>query len=100
MTISRSQISLIVYCFSSCDFVVSQVEVEKRHEEQRKFGVFFDDDYDYLQHLKESSGLCELVASGPSHSDHQIGCLRDEDEEEEDAEEVIPVSVLSLSSAC
>ncbi|CAG0889161.1 unnamed protein product [Darwinula stevensoni] len=26
--------------------------VEKRREEQRKYGVFFDDDYNYLQHLK------------------------------------------------
>lgn len=27
---------------------------EKRLKEQQKFGVFFDDDYDYLQHLRES----------------------------------------------
>lgn len=26
---------------------------EKRKKEQTKFGIFFDDDYDYLQHLKE-----------------------------------------------
>lgn len=26
---------------------------EKRLKEQQKFGVFFDDDYDYLQHLRE-----------------------------------------------
>lgn len=26
---------------------------EKRKKEQQKFGVFFDDDYDYLQHLRE-----------------------------------------------
>lgn len=25
----------------------------KRKKEQQKFGVFFDDDYDYLQHLRE-----------------------------------------------
>lgn len=25
----------------------------KRKEEERKFGVFYDDDYDYLQHLRE-----------------------------------------------
>ncbi|XP_060609479.2 protein LTV1 homolog [Anolis sagrei] len=36
---------------------------EKRREEQRKYGVFFDDDYDYLQHLKEASGPSELVPS-------------------------------------
>lgn len=27
--------------------------VEKRIKEQKKFGVYFDDDYDYLQHLRE-----------------------------------------------
>ncbi|KAG5671975.1 hypothetical protein PVAND_002139 [Polypedilum vanderplanki] len=26
---------------------------EKRRKEQQKYGVFFDDDYDYLQHLRE-----------------------------------------------
>ena len=26
-------------------------------EEERKFGVFFDDDYDYMQHLKEKEDL-------------------------------------------
>uniref|UniRef100_A0A8D0F1W4 Protein LTV1 homolog n=1 Tax=Strix occidentalis caurina TaxID=311401 RepID=A0A8D0F1W4_STROC len=36
---------------------------EQRREEQRKYGVFFDDDYDYLQHLKEASGPSELVPS-------------------------------------
>lgn len=25
----------------------------KRKKEQNKFGIFFDDDYDYLQHLRE-----------------------------------------------
>ncbi|NXJ67128.1 LTV1 protein, partial [Rostratula benghalensis] len=45
---------------SSCN---SQGHEEQRREEQRKYGVFFDDDYDYLQHLKEASGPSELVPS-------------------------------------
>nr|XP_033794860.1 protein LTV1 homolog isoform X3 [Geotrypetes seraphini] len=40
-----------------------KTETEKRREEQRQFGVFFDDDYNYLQHLKEASGPSELVPS-------------------------------------
>ncbi|XP_075169738.1 LTV1 ribosome biogenesis factor [Haematobia irritans] len=28
-------------------------DVDKRKQEQRKYGVHFDDDYDYLQHLKK-----------------------------------------------
>lgn len=27
-------------------------DVEKKRTEQKKFGIFFDDDYDYLQHLR------------------------------------------------
>lgn len=81
--------------FFSVDLGLFQVEAEKRREEQRNFGVFFDDDYDYLQHLKESSGPSELVAPGPSHFDHQTVNLRDEDaesEEEDDSDSAMPVT--------
>lgn len=50
----------------------AKVEVEKRREEQRQFGVFFDDDYDYLQHLKVACGQAEMMASGSSHSDKNV----------------------------
>jgi len=33
--------------------VLQQVETKKVKEEERKFGVFYDDDYNYLQHLKD-----------------------------------------------
>lgn len=75
--------------------IKSQVEVDKRLEEQREFGVFFDDDYNYLQHLKEASGATELVATGPSHTDRRPVHLHDEDEEDEeegDAVVAVPVS--------
>lgn len=76
------------------------MEAEKRREEQRNFGVFFDDDYDYLQHLKESSGPSELVASGPSHFDHQTVKLHDEDaenEEEDDSDSAVPVTRIFMN---
>ncbi|XP_029012829.1 protein LTV1 homolog [Betta splendens] len=58
----------------------SKVEAEKRREEQRRFGVFFDDDYDYLQHLKEADGSSELVEAGPSHTEGQaVHVLHEED---------------------
>ena len=39
------------------------VTADERKEEQKKFGIYFDDDYDYLQHLQEpglavSSEVC------------------------------------------
>lgn len=72
--------------------VFPQVEADLRREEQRKFGVFYDDDYDYLQHLKEASGLSELVAAAPPLPNRQSFQLRDDEEEEEEA--AIPVSGL------
>lgn len=45
----------------------------KRHEEQQKFGIFFDDDYDYLQHLKkpEQEIVWEYVEN-PNHARKRI----------------------------
>lgn len=43
--------------------LLSKVNDEERRAEQRKYGVFFDDDYDYLQHLREPSGPAELIPS-------------------------------------
>uniref|UniRef100_A0AAQ5XRE4 Protein LTV1 homolog n=1 Tax=Amphiprion ocellaris TaxID=80972 RepID=A0AAQ5XRE4_AMPOC len=79
-----------------------QVEAEKRREEQRQFGVFFDDDYDYLQHLKEASGQSELVAAGASYPDRQPLRLRDEeeeDEEERDTDKDMPAATIHLPSS-
>ncbi|XP_050450944.1 protein LTV1 homolog [Cataglyphis hispanica] len=33
------------------------VDSEKRREEQQKYGIYFDDDYNYLQHLKDVNTL-------------------------------------------
>lgn len=69
------------------------MDAEKRREEQRNFGVFFDDDYNYLQHLKEASGPVELVAA--SRSDRKTVHFHDEDEDEEqgDTDNGLPVSI-------
>ncbi|XP_041839177.1 protein LTV1 homolog [Melanotaenia boesemani] len=80
----------------------AKLEVEKRRKEQRKFGVFFDDDYDYLQHLKEASSPCELVAAGQLHSDRGPFDLQDEDEEyeeEKDTSTDFPAATIHLPSS-
>ncbi|XP_026166161.1 protein LTV1 homolog [Mastacembelus armatus] len=79
----------------------AKVETEKRREEQRKFGVFFDDDYDYLQHLKEASGPSELVEAGPAYTDRRSVHLRDEDEndEEPDMDKAFAAATIHLPSS-
>ncbi|XP_019720074.1 protein LTV1 homolog [Hippocampus comes] len=59
----------------------AKADAEKRREEQRNFGVFFDDDYDYLQHLKEASGRTELLAARPSPPRL---CADDDDDDDDD----------------
>lgn len=69
------------------------MEAEKRREEQRNFGVFFDDDYDYLQHLKEASAPAELVeASRPERKTVHFHDEEQEDEEQGDTGDGLPVS--------
>lgn len=42
------------------------LDKKKRVEEQQKYGIYFDDDYDYLQHLKDVNTLdVEWVHADP-----------------------------------
>ncbi|KAB5523614.1 hypothetical protein PHYPO_G00154620 [Pangasianodon hypophthalmus] len=78
----------------------TKIEVEKRREEQRKYGVFFDDDYDYLQHLREASQPAELVsASRPYRDSRPLGFEEEEEEMQEDEqgeEEIINIPAASI----
>ena len=39
---------------------VFQEKAEVRREEQQKFGIYFDDDYNYLQHLRDVQELNQV----------------------------------------
>ncbi|XP_027034825.1 protein LTV1 homolog isoform X2 [Tachysurus fulvidraco] len=79
----------------------NQLEVEKRRKEQREYGVFFDDDYDYLQHLKEPSQSTELVSSSRPYKHSQpLGFSeedKDVDEDEQGLEEVLTIPAASIN---
>ncbi|XP_072947908.1 protein LTV1 homolog [Epargyreus clarus] len=40
---------------------------EQRREEQQKYGIYFDDDYNYLQHLKDTREVTMVVQPKPVH---------------------------------
>ncbi|XP_069463718.1 protein LTV1 homolog [Ambystoma mexicanum] len=73
-----------------------KAEVEKRRSEQRKYGVFFDDEYDYLQHLKETGPL-ELIPSGVPRPPSRIIVTENGDVEEEIVQ--IPAPSIKLPSS-
>ncbi|XP_037107290.1 protein LTV1 homolog isoform X2 [Syngnathus acus] len=70
----------------------AKADVEKRRAEQRDFGVFFDDDYNYLQHLKESSGQTELLAAEPSPRFH---VRADDGDDADEKEQVVSIQLPS-----
>lgn len=41
-------------------FVIQELSVEQKREELQKYGIFFDDEYDYLQYLKDVNEVYEL----------------------------------------
>ena len=46
-----------------------QEELEQQKSQEREFGVFYDDDYNYLQHLKDANPA--VVWSEPTSSSTQ-----------------------------
>lgn len=49
----------------------ASTEVSARREEQQKYGVLYDDNYDYLQHLKDVNDLSNVTLSEPVPSLYQ-----------------------------
>ena len=58
-------------------------QTEQRKAEQRKYGIEYDDDYDYLQHLKDPCAPPEKYAVQVNPQEEED----DEDFEDEQAEE-------------
>ncbi|MGH0155412.1 UNVERIFIED_CONTAM: hypothetical protein FKN15_029487 [Acipenser sinensis] len=70
---------------------------EERKEVQRDFGVFYDDDYNYLQHLKEPSCPAELVSSTVPQKESRIVITQYGEVEEES--ETISAPSINLPSS-
>lgn len=44
-----------------CILLLQELTTEQRREEQIKYGIYFDDDYNYLQHLKHTREVTMVV---------------------------------------
>ena len=52
---------LIYYCYIIVILQVACLSHEDQQKEQQKYGIFFKDEYNYLQHLKEPSSTQPVV---------------------------------------
>ncbi|XP_078413616.1 protein LTV1 homolog [Cetorhinus maximus] len=75
-----------------------RADVQKRKEEERKYGIFFDDTYNYLQHLKEASPVAELVASSIPLKEGQDTITTGDGRLEEEGKQ-IPTHSINLPSS-
>ncbi|OWR44534.1 LTV1 protein [Danaus plexippus plexippus] len=48
------------------------LSVEQRKEEQKKYGIYFDDDYNYLQHLKDTREVTMVLQPKVSHKGKKV----------------------------
>ncbi|XP_041356797.1 protein LTV1 homolog isoform X2 [Gigantopelta aegis] len=71
-------------------------QYEKRKEEQRKFGVFFEDDYDYLHHLKDVNE-CHLEVIDSFKITKPVSAPESWSNEKSDASIQLPSSVFASS---
>ncbi|XP_022125877.2 protein LTV1 homolog [Pieris rapae] len=76
-----------------------ELSKEQQKEEQRKYGIYFDDDYNYLQHLKDTKQVTLLLQPKATHKRKQatIKDVENKDEIEIDVKEKLqfPSSVFA-----
>lgn len=51
-----------------CILLLQELTTEQRREEQIKYGIYFDDDYNYLQHLKHTREVTMVVQPVSIHN--------------------------------
>lgn len=80
-----------------------ELSTEQRKEEQKKYGIYFDDDYNYLQHLKDTKEVTLVLQPKATHKrkEKQMNrnVVENEDEEETDATENIKLPSSVFASA-
>ncbi|XP_077302783.1 LTV1 ribosome biogenesis factor isoform X2 [Arctopsyche grandis] len=70
-------------------------EVVKRQEEQRKWGVFYDDDYDYLQHLRDMKELSVIWAPSKEKELKPVKNIEEACKKENEPRLILPSSVFA-----
>lgn len=61
------------FTYDEDDNAETPEQVEERKEEQRQYGIFYDDGYNYMKHLRATSDEATMVNADPSasHSETQ-----------------------------
>lgn len=97
--VHRSQHDPLIVDDTVGERVLVPLDSEKRKNEQKKYGIEFDDDYDYLQHLRDPCAPPEQYSVHVDKNreetdeledddDDQFEDVEDDDEEEEEEEEM------------
>lgn len=66
--VHRSQKDPLIVDETAPQHVLVPQKTTKEKEEEHKYGIFFDDDYDYMQHLKSSNAYTVWETIDPKSS--------------------------------
>ncbi|XP_023952700.2 protein LTV1 homolog [Bicyclus anynana] len=65
----------------------TELTPEQRREEQSKYGIFFDDDYNYLQHLKDTREVTMVLQPKSSHKRKDKSAAQPQHDDDDDDED-------------
>ncbi|CAG5043853.1 unnamed protein product [Parnassius apollo] len=69
--------------------------LEQRKEEQRKYGIYFDDDYNYLQHLKDTKEVTMVLQPKATHKKKEKTVTKIDDTKDISETLTLPSSVFA-----
>ncbi|CAF0862577.1 unnamed protein product [Rotaria sordida] len=87
--VHRSQHDPLIADDTVGERVLVPLGVEQRKTEQRKFGIDYDDDYDYLQHLRDPCAPPEEYSVHVNQTEEEEEEEDDEDEDEDEQENTV-----------
>ncbi|CAF0790832.1 unnamed protein product [Rotaria sordida] len=87
--VHRSQHDPLIADDTVGERVLVPLGVEQRKTEQRKFGIDYDDDYDYLQHLRDPCAPPEEYSVHVNQTEEEEEEEDDDDEDEDEQENTV-----------
>ncbi|CAF3484116.1 unnamed protein product, partial [Rotaria sp. Silwood2] len=85
--VHRSQHDPLIADDTVGERVLVPLEVEQRKTEQLKYGIDYDDDYDYLQHLRDPCAPPDEYSVQVNEKEEQVEEEEEDDDDDDDDDE-------------
>lgn len=80
--------------------IIDSLQTEQRKNDQKKFGIDYDDDYDYMQHLRDPCAPPERYAVQVNKVEEEEDDVDEYEDEEEEEEVKTPICLCRRTCSC